>query len=510
MKKNKLILAAKILAVVIICLIAFVGIYVQKANKMENVVKDYKLGKDLEGYREFTLKISDAYKVLDSDGKEIGNTDIYDDASISSSKYKKSEEKVNSDDSLTAENYEKSKEIIEKRLKSFGVKDYNISLDKSTGEIYIQVPENSDTDKIVSNITELGTIELKDSEDNSKVYLSTNNLKKARTLYNTTESGTNVILELQFNKDGKNTLKDLSENEYKTLENTNNTTSDSNTTSENTNESSNESSENNTDESSEDTTNTTSEETKNNSKNAEDASNESSEDSSDNSSKKTETQKKVTLYISGNQIISTSFDDVIENGAIDLSMDKASSDKNEISESFKSASTIATILNNGELPLTYKVDENKYVKTDITTNSVKITLTIVGVIIAIGFVYLIIKFKLKGVLALISYICFIALATLLLRYTNVEISLSAIVAGIIIAILNYLFNFKMLKIDVQDKKEYNKTYLQLLMKLLPIYAISIIFCFISWTVLSDFGMVMFWGITLIAIYNRLITKHIVD
>ena len=80
MKKNKLILAAKILAVVIICLIAFVGIYVQKANKMENVVKDYKLGKDLEGYREFTLKISDAYKVALFNLNNINNiiTDFLD------------------------------------------------------------------------------------------------------------------------------------------------------------------------------------------------------------------------------------------------------------------------------------------------------------------------------------------------------------------------------------------------------------------------------------------------
>ena len=493
MKKNKLVLAAKILAVVIICLIAFVGIYVQKMNKMENVVKDYKLGKDLKGYREITLKLSDAYKVLDSDGNEVGNTDAYDDDSISSNKYTKSEEKVNSKDSLTTENYEKSKKIIEKRLKALGVNDYNISLDKSTGEIYLQIPENDDTDRIVSNITELGTIELKDSEDSSKVYLTTSNLKEAKTLYNTTSSGTVVYLELQFNKDGKNTLKNLSENDYKTLENTNNTSNDSNTTSENTNESSNESSENTSNSNSENTENT-----------------ENTENSSSESSKDSATQKKVTLYLSGSKVVTTSFDDAIENGVIDLSMSQASTDEDAVSDSLQSASKIANILNSGELPLTYNVDENQYVKTDITTNSVKIVFIVVAVIIAIGFVYLIIKFKLKGVLALISYICFIALATLLLRYTNVEISLSAIVAGIIIAILNYLFNFKMLKIDVQDKKEYNKTYLQLLMKLLPIYAISIIFCFISWTALSDLGMVMFWGITLIAIYNRFITKHIVD
>ena len=475
MKKNKLVLAAKILAVVIICLIAFVGIYVQKLNKMENIVKDYKLGKDFEGYREITLKISDAYKVLDSDGNEVGNTDTYDDNSISSNKYTKSEEKVNSKDSLTTENYEKSKKIIEKRLKAFRVNDYNISLDKSTGEIYLQIPENDDTDRIVSNITELGTIELKDSEDSSKVYLTSSNFEKAKTLYNRTSSGTVVYLELQFNKDGKNTLKNLSENDYKTLENTNNTSAGDSS-----------------------------------SENSENSSSENSENTSSENSENTETQKKVTLYLSGSKVVTTSFDNAIENGLIDLSMSQASTDEKAVSDSLQSASTIANILNNGELPLTYNIDENQYVKTDITTNSVKIVFIVVAVIIAIGFIYLIIKFKLKGVLALISYIGFIALATLLLRYTNVEISLSTIVAGIILAILNYLFSFKMLKIDLQNKKEYNKTYLQLLMKLLPIYAISIIFCFISWTALSDFGMVMFWGITLIAIYNRIVTKHIVD
>ena len=36
MKKSKLLLVTKILGIVIVCLISFVGIYVQELNKMEN------------------------------------------------------------------------------------------------------------------------------------------------------------------------------------------------------------------------------------------------------------------------------------------------------------------------------------------------------------------------------------------------------------------------------------------------------------------------------------------
>ena len=43
------------------------------------------------------------------------------------------------------------------------------------------------------------------------------------------------------------------------------------------------------------------------------------------------------------------------------------------------------------------------------------------------------------------------------------------------------------------------------MKLIPICISVIVFCFISWTTISSFGMVMFWGVALIALYNYLIT-----
>ena len=209
MKGKKLKLITEILAIVVICLVSFVGIYTKKANKMENQVKDYELSKDLTGYRELIFKVSDATEVLDSKGKVVGNTDNYTDSTIETNSYQKTENKINSDEELTEANYEKAKSIIEERLKSLRVQDYNLSLNKENGDIYLQIPENSDTDHIISNILQVAKFEIKDSEDTSNVLVTNDDLKKISAVYNTTSSGTTVYLQIEFNKNGKNILKGL-------------------------------------------------------------------------------------------------------------------------------------------------------------------------------------------------------------------------------------------------------------------------------------------------------------
>ena len=91
MKKIKLI--TKIVAIIIISLIGLVGIYLPWKNpiKMNNEIKDFSLGKDFTGYREIILTLSDANKVLDSDKMEIGDNDSFDDETIKSKKYTKSD-----------------------------------------------------------------------------------------------------------------------------------------------------------------------------------------------------------------------------------------------------------------------------------------------------------------------------------------------------------------------------------------------------------------------------------
>ena len=468
MKRIKLI--AKILTIIIICLVGFVGIYLPWKNPIENnnLLKDYNLSKDLKGYREIVLKVSDANKVLDSDKKVVGDTHSIDDATIKEQKYTKSDEKVNSSESLTEQNYEKSKSIIEERLSTLGVQDYNLSMDKQSGTIYIQIPEDSITDRVVNNIVQTGSVELKDSKDDSKVYLKSENLKKARVLYSQESSGTAVYMNLQFNNEGKDTLKNLSENEYKTLPET----------------------------TEEDTETDSNKETE-------------KDDNKEDKTEEKEEQKKVTLYISETAVTTTSFDEPVETGTIDLRMAQSSSDPDALETSITSAQTIVTLLNTGVLPLKYNIEENQYVKTDIKSETVRNVILAVSIVIAIMLIYMIKKYKTRGILATLSYIGFVSLYTIILRLFNVTIALEGIAGGIIVLALNYLANMKLLQ-ESGDTKKYYKTYLDIIMKLIPIFVISIIFVFIPVTSLASIGMTLFWGIVLMLAYNVTLTKNLVD
>lgn len=475
MKERKLKLITEILAIIVICLISFVGIYTKNANRMENQVKDYDLSKDLKGYRELVFKVSDATEVLDSNGKVVGNTDEYGDSSIETNSYKKSENKINANEDLTKENYEKAKSIIEKRLKSLNVEDYNLSLDEENGNIYLQIPENSDTDHTVSNILQVAKFEIKDQDDTSNVLVTNDDLKKISAVYNTTSSGTTVYLQIEFNKNGKNILKQISTGDYATDENLTNTTNTTGNTSEDENTNSNE--------------NTSSEE-------------------------ETKTQKKIILSIDNNDMITTSFDDPIEDGIMDLSMNQATTDQDSISDTLQSASTIAAVVNSGKMPLTYKVAENNYVNTDITSNMLKKAMYVVIAIVIVALVVLIIKYKSVGLLASISYIGFVGLELLLIRYTNVTISLESIVAGIILLAVNYLITYRLIKVHETDselkKKVYSNEFKSIIIKSIPIFIIAIIFVFMKWTKIATFGMFMFWGLLLSIIYNYIVTKDMLD
>ena len=488
MKGKKLKLITEILAIVVICLVSFVGIYTKNANKMENQVKDYELSKDLSGYRELIFKVSDATEVLDSKGKVVGNTDNYTDSTIETNSYQKTENKINSDEELTEANYEKAKSIIEERLKSLRIQDYNLSLNKENGDIYLQIPENSDTDHIISNILQVAKFEIKDSEDTSNVLVTNDDLKKISAVYNTTSSGTTVYLQIEFNKNGKNILKGLSTGDYATNENlTNNTNSTEATAETNTNESS--TNESNTE------------------------SNENTESDSSSEEEKA-TQKKIILSIDDNDMITTSFDDPIEDGIIDLSMNQATTDQDSISQTLQSASTIATVVNSGKMPLTYKVSENNYVKTDITSNDLLKEFGIFIVILVVALILLIVKYKAKGIIATVAYIGFVGLELLLIRYTNVVISLESIVAGIITLAINYMITYRLLKIYETDAelkaKVYANEFKSIIIKYIPIFIIAVVFVFIQWTKVSTFGMTMFWGLILSIIYNYVLTRDMID
>ena len=476
MKKIKII--TMIVLVILITMVSFFGVYVHVQNRMENQVRDYALDMDLDGARYVKLIVnresSDVIK--DAEGNEVETEEEMTDEQLAEKGYTKESVPNNSEDSLTVENYEKSKSIIEERLKEQGVEEYEISLNDENGDILIQIPENDHTDNFVSNMNTVGKFEIIDA-DTQEVLMDNGDIKLANVMYGTdttsSSTGTVVYLNIEFNKEGTEKLKNIS-NTYIEAQST-----DTNTT-------------NTTD-------NTTSENT-------------TSEDG--NTTENTTTTKEITMKIDDEEIMTTSFDEPIENGRLQLSIGSATTDTDTLQENINSASTMASVLDSGNLPIQYDIETNEYILSDITSTQIEYVVLAVGIVLLIGFIIFIIRYKLNGFLSSIAFIGLVSIYLLVIRYTNVSISIQGIVGIIVTIILNYIFINKVLskiKKSEDDKKLENvkqgikDSYKEFFIRIIPICISIIVLCFANWSTISSFGMVMFWGIALIAIYNYLIT-----
>ena len=409
-----------ILAIILLCLICFMGIYVEKNRVITNIVKDYDLGIDLGEHREVKITLA------------------------------KGEE-------ATSEKVEQTKKLFQKRLDAFGAKNYLIKANYITGEIILVLEENEKTDKIAADVYDIATVKMVDSEDKTKVFMTNEDIEKVSVFYGTNDKNeTQVYLNLEFTEEGAKIIENLSSNEYKTI------------------------------------------------KKEEKSENEKSEETKNEESKTEVKQPKLALLISDSEMSSSSFDSPITTGSLQLSLGTAVNEQ-IFNDLLEKGAVIANVINNGPLPMKYEVSDNIYAHTEITNLVKNILVITIVTIILIAFVILIIKYKTPAIFSLIAYIGFIASYLLILNYANVEITLTGIAGIIIVLAIKYWLVNKTLA-----KNEIKETYKEMAVKLVPAVIAILIFNFIQWTDIASFGMTMFWGIILTAIYHVAITKTLIE
>ena len=104
MKKIKLITI--ILAIVLVTMVAFFGVYVPIQNRMENKVKDYQYAMDLEGGRNIKLSVDNTSNTVirDAEGNEVTDAGDLSDEELAEKGYTKEETPYNSEDVLNEGN----------------------------------------------------------------------------------------------------------------------------------------------------------------------------------------------------------------------------------------------------------------------------------------------------------------------------------------------------------------------------------------------------------------------
>lgn len=477
MKKVKIITI--ILAIIAITLVAFGGVYIQTQNRMENKVKDYQLGKELEGERVIELKItsdSDDSENTETSEETDGTTEENtENAEATDNTAEEAEsEQTTVIDAETLEKCKTVKKTIENRLKALGSQDYTISLNEQDGTIRVELPEDDSVDSYAYFLYATLNIDVKDEETEEEL-ISDSMIKKATYSYGSDNSGAyQVYLELELNKDGQAKLKEI-QNNYAILSTEVQEIEDAK-----------EDEEESTDESSQSSETETS------------AEGETTEN--------TEPTKKIAkLYIDG-----TEFDvDRIEENKIRVMMGSKTSNTTNLNNYLAQAAEISMMENSGKYPISYEIVTNRYEFSNITkTDLMYFAIAIAIILLVILLVYCII-YKSAGILASFSFIGFVAIFSLLLRYTNVAISIEGIAAIIITILLNLKLNQELLsrtkKINMV-KEAMKATYKNIFLMIIPIMILTIVFCFAKWSSLNSFGLIMFWGIILVAIYNYIVTR----
>lgn len=434
-------IALIILVIILLSIISFLGIYVMNKGRMVNTVKSYTLGMDLEGSRRIELAVNTSKQTIkyDKDGKEIASTDT-------TTEVERQEEKLaNEEEVLTSKNYKQTKTILEKRLKTMGVNDYEIRLNETNGNITLNIPENDNTDMIVAQIAYQGKFEIIDN-DTKEVLITNDDLKSARAGYGQTSSGaTTIFVNIEFNKEGTEKFKNIT-NTYREVKQTNEETGEEETV-----------------------------------------------------------KKQIALNIDDSAILTTYFDEEISNGVLQLSVGSSSASAlaEELQESLNRANNLAALLNNGKMPVVYQINQNQYIASEITNQNIAIFTSLSVIAITVGMIYIIIKYKEKGILASISLVGYIAILLLVLRYTNVIMTVNGIIGVVVSTILNYMLIIKLLN---SGKETYKKEIFKFILTLVPVIAIAVVFTFNNWLPIFSFGMIMFWGIVINLLYNLSITR----
>lgn len=422
-----------ILVIILLCLVSFGGIYVKDKNIMKNVLPDYNLGMDLDTNTIIKLSVvkdeESSSQETQEENAEEANNDV--------------EEKE--ENKFTTENYKKSKEIMEKRLKQSGINQYTVRLDELAGTLVLEVPSDSDT-VTLQNIFVKGKTEIKISENDEVIGDSKSFAKIDAAIDDSYKSygiGSFIKLDITFSKDAVKKFKELKDSYVIPTDEEGN-----------------------------------------------------------------QKENNVQILIDGSPICSMAESEFLNSavqGTLPLKLGDYSTNQKELEDSLKEAKSIKNIIENGDLPITYTVDYSN----DIHSNLFKVSIMIVfAMVLVVMLVYLVCKYKLAGFLAELSICGLASLLLLVLRYTNVEISIASLVSIGGMLVLQFVYLNRLLSNVKISSKVFNENIIEFSKMIIPIFIVSVIIAFANITEISGFGMVMFWGLIIFELFNNIITRAI--
>ncbi len=444
-------IVAILLFVAIIIFASFFGVYKKEDFRTVNIIKDYKLGMQFTNTAVLTCKPTTEEKevIYNAEGNIVvddGQTEY-----TEKNGYTVKNETVNNEQNLTKENYKLTKKILKNRLKGMNVGEYELKLNEETGEITITLQDNDDVHEISEHLGQKGLFNVIDKETKISL-LDYNDVKSAKVVYGSSDetgTSTTIYLQINFNKEGTKKLEEISTVYVKSTE---------------------------------------------------------EQENEEGEMEEVDTTKYVSVVLDGQTYSSTYFGEKMSTGVLYIPIAEVQNSE-DLEEYVKEINNIATIINNEVLPIDYDFSE-EHVETKMTQNMIFIGIAIPSIILVVACIVLIVKFKAKGFIATFLQIGYIALLLLVIRYTNVIITIEGILGIIISAILNYILVYAMLS-NLKKKGQIEwKLIGKFALRTIIVYILAVVLAFNSLTRINSLGMTLVWGSFCLYIYNLAITRNV--
>jgi len=408
-----------------------------------------KMGMEFTESRKITATINEGKysdTIYDSEGNEVTEKEEGVEYTEENG-YKIVENKINPDEVRTEGSYELSKNIIKEKLEKLEVPQYN--LNEENGTITIEIPEDSKTEDLLDAIQTQGSLLFLDSQSFENVFDSSY-IESSQVVSRQGDFEAGIFLQINLTEEGKNKLKELEdiyiEKETEALQ-------------------------------------------------------------EDGTIAPETTTKEIIDILNNINFGQTVITNIAYNGTIMIPFAISNSNE-ELNEGIQLAQRESIILNAGITPIIYEFND-EVVPTTMEFANVLIYIIALSVIVLVLFIFKVVKFKAKGFIAFYFELGFLATLLLILRITDVTITIEGIVGIITAFIMNYIFSYIILE-NSKEKDMYKDSNLAFFLNTLPIYIISVVFTFSNKANISSFGMALFWGIIVTYIYNFLFSKFIFE
>ena len=223
----------------------------------------------------------------------------------------------------------------------------------------------------------------------------------------------------------------------------------------------------------------------------------------------TENIQYITVRLDEQELMTTFFGEEIPDGQLNVPMGEPATDETTYNEVYEQLLRLNDIINGEMLPLVYDLVGDEFVRTSVTDEMIALAKIVFWAVILVVSLYMIIMHKVKGLVLSIVSVGYIAILSLLVRYTQITVTFNALVAFILAVIINYIFIIKFLngyKDNTITKVVYRNVSKEFYISLVPVMIIAVIFTCMNAVVITSIGTVLFWGLLVQALYNALVIR----